>query len=497
MAFGITLQGFKAKRLADIQEETTQAFRDKFGEGFDLDPRTPEGQIKGILDEAESKIWELAEAVSRAYVPIYAEGAQVDNILALSGIVRKVATFSKIDSGRAFGVFGTLIPAGTIISVSGDDTVQFSTDLDATIDQAAVNEVQKLAFSITPTGGSFKIVFEGETTAAIPFSASAAGVQSALEALSNVGVGNVSVSGAIDDTTGLTITFIGTLGGSNRDQISITENVLTAATTITPSTFTQGSKAKTGLINLTATQSGPLAAPTGSLTVIETPVVGLEDFTNEEDAELGRNIETDQEAKLRRELELELSGSSTRNAIRAQILELDDVTAVVVFSNRLSIFDIDGRPPHSVDIVVQGGDEDVIAQTIFDVVADGIGFFGDITKTVIDSQGFGNEVKFSRPVEVDIWIEVDVTKNPALFPVDGADQIKQKILDWGNSRTIGQDVIVFGSDPLSCSFDDVPGMIDLVFRVGTSASPTNDDNVAIAARELAKFDSARILVTVL
>lgn len=497
MAYGVTAQGFKAKRLSDIQTETEQGFKDEFGDGFDLDPRTPEGQIKGILDEAMSKLWELGEAISRAYVPAYAEGAQVDNILALSGITRKVAIFSKVDSGRAFGVFGTVVPAGTLISVEGNEDSIFSTDAPATINIAAVNEVQKVAFSVTPVSGSFKLVFDGEVTSAIAWNASAAGVQAALEALSNIGTGNVAVSGSIDNSTGLTITFQSSLGGLNQPQIASTENLLSPSTTITPSTFTPGSKAKSGLINLTATVTGPISAPTNSLNVIETPVVGLEDFNNEEDAELGRDIESDQEAKLRRNQELELAGAATRNAIRADLLELDDVEAVVVFSNRDAVTDVDGRPPHSVDIVVQGGNEDDIAAAIFNTVADGIGFVGAISKTVIDSQGFGNVVKFSRPDEVDIYIEVDVYKDSDNFPVDGADLIAEKILAWGNSRTIGQDVIVYGSDPLSCSFDDVPGMVDLVFRVGTAPSPTLDDNVVIAPRELAKFDSARISVNVL
>lgn len=496
MAFGITPEGFKAKRLADIQSESETAWRDKFGIGFDLDPRTPEGQIRDILDEALSKIWELGEAVSRAYVPAFAEGAQVDNILAFAGITRKVATFSKVNFARARGVFGTVIPAGTLFSVVGNEDALFAIDADATIDIAAVNEVQNLSFSITPTGGSFKIIFEGETTAAIMWNDSAAGVQAKLEALSNIGLGNVAVTGAIDNATGLTITFQGALGSTDWSQVTTTENSLTAATTITPSTLTDGSKAKTEIITLTATETGPIAAPTGSLTVIVTPVVGLQEMYNEEDAELGRDIESDQEAKLRREQELELAGAATPNAIRADVLEIDEVEAVVVFFNNLAITDIEGRQAHSVDIVVQGGDEDEIAQAIFDTVAAGIGFVGSITKVVTDSQGFGQTVKFSRPTEVDIWVEVDVTKDPNLFPVDGDELIKQKILDWGNSRTIGQDVIVFGSDPLSCCFDDVPGMVDLVFRVGTAASPTLDDNVSIAARELAKFDSARILVNV-
>jgi hypothetical protein len=231
--------------------------------------------------------------------------------------------------------------------------------------------------------------------------------------------------------------------------------------------------------------------------VIDTPVVGLEEFTNEEDAVLGRDIENDQDAKLRREQELTKAGSCTVEAIKADMLDINDVTAAVVFQNNLSITDFEGRPPKSIDVVVQGGDEDDIALALFLTTAAGTTqTVGAILKNVVDSQGFTQPIRFSRPEEVNVWVEVDVTKDPALFPVDGADQIKAKILAWGLARTIGQDVIVFGTDPISCSFDEVPGMIDLVFRVGTAPAPVGDGNVAITARQIAMFDTARITVNV-
>lgn len=444
-----------------------------------------------------SKLWELSEAISRSYVPAFAEGVNFDDIMALNGMVRKGAIASVVESGRGRGIFGTTIPAGTVISVVGNSDARFVSQLDTLISVAAINEIQKLVFSTAPASGGFKVIFEGETTAVVAWNAGAAGLQAALESLSNIGVGNVVVSGTFD-ASGVLITFQGTLGASNRTQVSITENTLNGGISITPSTLTQGDKAKTALMTLVAEDTGPIAAPTNSLTVIETPVVGLQEFTNEQDATLGRDIETDPEAKERRENELQLAGAATTEAIRADMLELEGVTAAVVFSNRKSIVDIDGRPPHSVDIVVEGGDEDEIAEAIFNTVADGIDIIGAITKTVIDSQGFAQTIKFSRPTEIDVWIEVDVTIDPALFPSDGEDLIEEKILQYGASLSMGDDVVVFGSAPaLSCSFDDVPGMTDLVFRVGTSASPTLDNNIPIAPREKANFDSARILVTVL
>jgi hypothetical protein len=49
-----------------------------------------------------------------------------------------------------------------------------------------VNEVQRVTFSGTPTSGSFTITFDGQTTAAIPYNATATQVKDALELLPNI-----------------------------------------------------------------------------------------------------------------------------------------------------------------------------------------------------------------------------------------------------------------------------------------------------------------------
>ena len=57
-------------------------------------------------------------------------------------------------------------------------------------------EVQTITITGTPTGGTFTLTFDGQTTAGIAFNAAAAAVQSALEALSNLAPGDVTVTGA-------------------------------------------------------------------------------------------------------------------------------------------------------------------------------------------------------------------------------------------------------------------------------------------------------------
>jgi hypothetical protein len=68
-----------------------------------------------------------------------------------------------------------------------------------------IDEIQVVTLAGGPTGGTFTLTFEAQTTAAIAYNASAATVQSALEALSNLDVGEVSVDG--DDGGPWTVTL--------------------------------------------------------------------------------------------------------------------------------------------------------------------------------------------------------------------------------------------------------------------------------------------------
>lgn len=82
---------------------------------------------------------------------------------------------------------------------------------------SAASEVQTVSY--LADAGTFTLTFAGQTTAAIPFNAPATGagsVQSALEALANIGAGNVAVSGSAG---AYTVTFLGTLANANLPQM--------------------------------------------------------------------------------------------------------------------------------------------------------------------------------------------------------------------------------------------------------------------------------------
>jgi hypothetical protein len=135
-----------------------------------------------------------------------------------------------------------------------------------------VNEVQTVTISGAPTGGNFKLTFSGQTTADIPYNASALQVHTALLALSNIGgaseVQTVTITGS---PTGGTFTL--TLGGQTTPALaynataSAVQSALEALSTIGAGNVTvtlagsvytcsfQGTKAFFDMAQMTATSS--------------------------------------------------------------------------------------------------------------------------------------------------------------------------------------------------------------------------------------------------
>jgi hypothetical protein len=99
---------------------------------------------------------------------------------------------------------------------------------------AGTNEVQTLTVTGTPTGGTFKLQFRGQKTATIAYNATAANVDTALEALSLIGVGGVLCAGGPLPTTPVTVTFnAAPYAATNVPNLTPTDILLTGGTTPT------------------------------------------------------------------------------------------------------------------------------------------------------------------------------------------------------------------------------------------------------------------------
>jgi len=101
-------------------------------------------------------------------------------------------------------------------------------DVEITTPGGVSNEVQRVGISVPETqavftGGTFTLTYNGQTTTALDWDALTSDVQSALEALSNIGTGNVSVTQSQNSLSAQewTLVFQGALAGQNLSQVTI------------------------------------------------------------------------------------------------------------------------------------------------------------------------------------------------------------------------------------------------------------------------------------
>lgn len=87
------------------------------------------------------------------------------------------------------------------------DRSLFDTYIGTSVVADGASESQTVTITGTPTGGTFTLTWDGQTTAAIAYNATASAVQSALRALSNMPESGVTVTGGPGPGTPYVVTF--------------------------------------------------------------------------------------------------------------------------------------------------------------------------------------------------------------------------------------------------------------------------------------------------
>lgn len=324
-----------------------------------------------------------------------------------------------------------------------------------------------------------------------------------------------------DSASGFSLTSIATITGTQREAASSSFTTLTV--NVDPGTYAIGTliayptgdptarfansevvtngggvAANVGPIRFEAEDTGPIRANANTLVNIAEPVVGWNSIVapgNATDAELGAEIESDAALRIRRELELQGQGGSTYDAIRADILAVADVEQVGLLVNDSDVTDANGLPPHSIEVVAQGGLDADIAQAIWEAKAAGIETYGSTTVTIDDSEGNDHAIKFSRPTPVPIYLIIDAVAEEDDWPAaaDFTTEVQQVMADFGDEFFVGDDVIP--SRLIAELFESVAGLHEVTsLKLGTAPAPVGTTKIVISPRELATIDTINVTV---
>lgn len=488
MTFGISAAGFLRMRESDIKTALEDAVVAEFGV-VNLGPDSVFGQLIGVFAAQLAEAWEALEATYHSQFPASAESVALDNVVSLNGVTRIPAAPTKVIVSLR-GTEGTVVPATTSkVSVSTTKKV-FVAQAGKTISRA---EVLKATVSVPTVANStlYRVTIEGSNC---DFTSDASATTLEIIAGLVLAINN-------NTTVNTKVTATDVLDGTLyvlSDDLSVAFSI-----DVDPQLPDGSERLALSLLHTPqiyeCTEDGPVLALTGKVDTIDTPITGWTSVTNLKDGTLGRIAETDTELRIRRLLALRTGGKSTLEAILGALLtEVTGVTRAKVYENRTDSTDADGRPPHSFEAVVSGGTDADVAKKIWDNKPAGIQMFGSTTSVVKDTNGNDQTVNFNRPTAISIYVRVEVTTYAEeTLPTNWVELIAAEVLAFGKTHTIGKDVIL--QRFLGPIFKTAGiAVADVFIKVGSAPAGTIDvdqDNLAIAARQIASFDSANIVVT--
>jgi uncharacterized phage protein gp47/JayE len=469
--YGLTPEGFKQKRLADIIQSMNSRIADQLGVQISTEANSVFGQLIGVFSYEIADLWEQAAQVYGAMYPHTASGVSLDNSAALAGITPIAAEKTTVVC-TCYGTNGTQIPYGAQISSATDSNIIFQC-----VDANAVISAQETC----DVGITLASVTEGETYSAtvdgIIYSHTATSTDTIATVLTAIGSQITAIPASVEND----VLRITESNQENTFSVAISNN-MTFETIGSPVTFE-------------CTTDGAITPAIGDLTDIVTTYAGWDSVSNNVSANTGRLAESDTALRQRWNASLYTRSVGMTDSIASALMALNGVTSAYVYENDSDTTDEDGRPPHSIEAVVNGGETDEIGLTIWKKKAAGIDTFGSQSVSINDSQGFPHTINFNRPLIVPIYLNITVTEYPEeALPTNAQAMITEAVLNYGNSLTVGNDVIL--QRFMGAIYQNVAGIGYITVTASTNGSTYSSNNISIDARHVATFDATRIQVTI-
>ena len=185
----------------------------------------------------------------------------------------------------------------------------------------------------------------------------------------------------------------------------------------------------TSNIQFESTEYGSYVLADGVITQIVTTVDGWTACTNDIAPIKGRLTQTDAEARTSYTNRVASRGTGTVASIVSLLYsDVDGVTFAAGYENYNDTADAAGRPPHSIEIVVQGGSDEDVANIIWKNKAGGIRAYGKHYAYATDINGNRQYLEFTRVNDVYLLLSVTVTSSGGLDD-DYAARIKALLME--------------------------------------------------------------------
>ena len=482
--YGITETGLRIKRFDTILSEINAFQTEGFGVQVGANTRSFLNTLNTSVADKIAELWELGADIYHNLSPMSAEGAALDNAVQFGGNSREKArsTYYPIHCECTEGI---TLDEETLIESDTNPAIKFLSAEERTISRSSFNKAKVKVVSTQP-GEAYTVALNGTLysyTCKVQD-----GPEAILGGLRDLILADEAEAFTASVDSENVLLVIEAADVESENSMLLTDNLTTESVT--------------AIISFASEEPGEVSLPNGAITKIVTAPTGFLSCTNLCGYVAGRLLETDVELRQSYVDKIFSRSSRMTDSIRSAILaNCAGVTAAQVYENRTNETDSEGRPPHSVEAVVDGGSNSDIAEQILATVSAGITTYGSVSVDVPGEDDDMIEVCFNRPTYIYCWFKVTLTISKAsLVPANYAELVETAIVDAMSQVENGEDVVP-QQQFLPAIYEQVPGIsyIDVSIYTTTSASESQPSSyplrsVEITNRQMAMTSSTRIEV---
>lgn len=419
--YGLTPNGPNIKRLDTILDDLHTNLSKRWGVNTRQNPESLLNHLLTNFADKIAELWEFGEDVYYSQYPSFAEGTSLDNAAQYGGSTRETAAKSYYPI-HCTGRDGTKLAAGTMISSTTNPTTQLTLTDTKEITRSAFNKTE-IKIASLGTGDVYTAAINGAVFSYAPKELNAVAILNGLAAA----ITDDSFSISVDEENELLIIEAKDLTSTN--VLVLSENLTTETVTT--------------ILTFGTVETGDILIPEGVITNIVRADAGLLSVVNLCTYIAGRDEETDTEFRQSYTDKIFNRSSMMLESIRSAILNnVQGVVSVAPYENASHEWDEYGRPPHSIEIVVDGGDSTEIAQQILQKKAGGINTYGDTAVVLAGAYDEDITIRFSRPTTIYTWFHLGITLSKTeAIPPNYVDLLRDVILENMNALDAGTDVV--------------------------------------------------------
>ena len=473
--YGLTDNGFVIKRLDTILNE----IHEELSDGFGIDTRISKPSFLDVLVTTFAgqiaNLWEVAQDSYYAKYPSSATGVHLDNSIQYGGIRREMAART-IYPLHCTGIDGTKVRRHTPVATNTNPETRLYAINDFEISRSKFNScrltvvaVENANYSITINGSEYIYTNNSNDKAAL--------VTGIADSLRNSDF-NVNVDG---------------------DGIIIADKLLGRVSKLVLSSNLTTDYIVT-IASFETEKFGKIQLPNDVITKLVDNIAGFTNVRNRLQPIYGREAQTDVELRQAYIAKSALRSNTMVDSVVAEILNtVVGIETVSGFENDTDFVNDRQMPPHSIEFVVEGGEDSEIASAILRKKAGGIQTYGSVVVDVPGKYGDSIPIKFNRPTYIYVWLKIVLHCKRSSLPDNYKKMVSSLIVENNKKISTGKSLLI--QTLIESLYEAIPGLtyvdIQSAYRDNLSQTPTNfvAKNVLVNSRQKIILSEDRIEVS--